>query len=259
MDTSLFIVAILIAGLILGSLARFLLPGQQRLSLAETTIIGMVGAAFGGAVINLLTGNADPDRFELGTVVGAIAGSVIVLATFLWLADHFGWRSKPKRTIDHVIATGESASVEFKSTARINLHTGDRDDKMELAIAKTVAGFLNGYGGTLIIGVDDTGHAVGLDRDLGTMKTPDHDRYELWLHDHLQKTLGKPALANVAVSIEAYADEHVVVVTVEPSDRPVFLDEPRGGRTADFYVRMGNSTRRMLTDEFNEYQRSRWK
>jgi len=39
----------------------------------------------------------------------------------------------------------------------------------------------------------------------------------------------------------------------------VFVDEPKGGRTADFYVRMGNSTRRLLTDEFAEYQRSRWK
>ncbi len=91
------------------------------------------------------------------------------------------------------------------------------------------------------------------------MKAPDHDRSELWLVDHLQRTLGKPAVAFVSIAVEPYAGEHAVVVTVEPSDRPVFLDEPKGGRTADFYLRMGNSTRRMLTDEFNEYQRSRWK
>ena len=50
MQTSVFIIAILVAGLILGSVARFLLPGDQRLSLAETTIIGMLGAALGGGV-----------------------------------------------------------------------------------------------------------------------------------------------------------------------------------------------------------------
>ncbi len=258
MGTSLFILAILVAGLLLGSIARFLVPGEQRLSLAETTIIGMVGAAFGGGAVNLLTGNADADRLDVGTAIGAIAASVIVLTVFLWLADHFQWHDKPPRPIAEVIADGESATVEFKSTARVNTHTGARDDKMELAIARTVAGFLNGDGGVLIIGVDDAGRAVGLAKDLATMKAADHDRYELWLHDHLQTTLGKPALADVAVSIEPYAGEHVVVATVEPSDRPVFLDEPKGGRTADFYVRMGNSTRRMLTDEFNEYQRSRW-
>lgn len=259
METSLFIIATLVAGLILGSIARFLIPGEQRLSLAETTIIGMFGAAFGGGIINLMTGNADPDRFGLSTVIGSIAGSVIVLAALLWLADHFGWRESKAVPIGDLISEGESATVEFKSTARVNLHTGARDDKIELAIATTVAGFLNATGGVLIIGIDDTGHALGLDKDLRTMKAPDHDRYELWIHDHLLRAIGKPALADISVAIEPYAGEHVVVVTVEPSDRPVFLDEPRAGRTADFYVRMGNSTRRLLTDEFSEYQRSRWK
>lgn len=80
MGTSLFIIAILVAGLILGTIARFLIPGEQRLSLAETTIIGMIGAAIGGGAVNLLTGNADPDRLEVSTVIGAIAASVIVLA-----------------------------------------------------------------------------------------------------------------------------------------------------------------------------------
>jgi uncharacterized membrane protein YeaQ/YmgE (transglycosylase-associated protein family) len=259
METSLFIIAILAAGLVLGSIARFLLPGEQRLSLAETTIVGMVGAAFGGGAINFFTGTADRDRFDLGTAIGAIAGSVIVLALFLWAADHFGWREKPRPSITDLISVGESSTVEFKSTARVNLHTGARDDAIELVAAKTVAGFLNGEGGVLIIGVNDDGRAVGLDRDLAVMKEPDHDRYQLWLVDHLQRTLGKPAVAFVTIEFEPYAGEYVVVVTVAQSDRPVFLDTPKGGRTADFYVRMGNSTRSLLTDEFNEYQRSRWK
>jgi uncharacterized membrane protein YeaQ/YmgE (transglycosylase-associated protein family) len=236
METSLFIIAMLVSGLILGSIARFLLPGEQRLSLAETTIVGMIGAAFGGGAV-----------------------SVIVLAIFLWAAKQFGWKHTKRKGISTIISDGESSDVEFKSTARVNLHTGARDDKIELVTAKTVAGFLNSEGGILILGVDDAGRALGLDKDLAVMKAPDHDRYELWLVDHLQRTLGKPAIAFLTIGFEPYAGEHVVVVTVEASDRPVFVDEPKGGRTADFYVRMGNSTRRLLTDEFNEYQRSRWK
>ncbi|MEE4024137.1 hypothetical protein V1Y59_13715 [Gordonia sp. PKS22-38] len=34
--------------------------------------------------------------------------------------------------------------VEFKSSARINMHTGDKDARMEHVIVKTVSGFLNG-------------------------------------------------------------------------------------------------------------------
>lgn len=83
MEAAIFIIATLVAGLILGSIARFLVPGEQRLSLAETTIIGMVGAAVSAAGANVLTGSADPGRIDLGTVVAAVVGSLIVLTIFL--------------------------------------------------------------------------------------------------------------------------------------------------------------------------------
>jgi uncharacterized membrane protein YeaQ/YmgE (transglycosylase-associated protein family) len=259
MQTPLFIFAIIAAGFVLGVTARWLLPGEQRLSLAETTLIGMVGAAIGAIGINVLFGEQEFDRLNIVTVIGAIVGSLLVLGVVSLLADHFGWRQPPQADITDLIAEGETATVEFKSTARRNLHTGQRDDKIELVIAKTVAGFLNADGGVLIIGVDDEGNALGLDDDLSTMKRPDHDRYELWLTDYLETTLGSPALAFVSVEFEPYRGSDVVVVTVLPSDSPVFINEPKGNRTADFYVRMGNSTRRLLTDEFADYARSRWK
>ncbi len=66
---------------------------------------------------------------------------------------------------------------------------------MELAIAKTIAAFLNSRGGVLVIGANDAGQAVGLDRDLATLRTPDHDRFELWLRDMLSTALGRNAAA----------------------------------------------------------------
>jgi uncharacterized membrane protein YeaQ/YmgE (transglycosylase-associated protein family) len=260
MDTPLFIIAIIFGGFVLGSIARFIVPGRQPFSLAETTIMGMLGAAIGATIVNAISGTAEFDRLDLASTIGAVAGSVLVIGIATVVADLAGWHKETATvTAAEIIAGGESAVVEFKSTARWNVHTGARDDRMELVIAKTVAGFLNAEGGTLIIGVDDDGTALGLDDDLSLMKAPDHDRYELWLTDHLERCLGKPALQFVTVTFEPYAGTHVVMITIEPSDGPVFVDEPKGGRTADFYVRMGNSTRRLLTDEFAEYQRSRWK
>ena len=259
MQTPLFIFAIIAGGLVLGLIARWLLPGDQRLSLAETTLIGMVGAGIGATGVNIIFGAEEFDRLSVATIIGAIIGSVLVLGVGSWLADHFGWRDKPEPTIDEIITGGESATVEFKSTARRNLHTGQRDDKIELVIAKTVAGFLNADGGVVVIGVDDAGNTLGLDGDLSVMKAPDHDRYELWLTDFLDSTLGSPALAFVSVRFDPYQGNDVVVVNVLPSDSPVFVNEPKGNRTADFYVRMGNSTRRLLTDEYADYARSRWK
>ena len=46
-----------------------------------------------------------------------------------------------------LIGDGETSRVEFKATLRVNLHTGQKDPRMELAILKTVAGFLNTQGG----------------------------------------------------------------------------------------------------------------
>ncbi len=260
MEIALFLTAILIGGLTLGSVARLLVPGTQRFSLSTTTLVGIAGAAVGSALVNLVDPDTSLTETGFATAVGALIGSVIVLGILVLITRRFETDlPSPRPTAADLVAGGESAGIEFKSTARTNLHTGARDDAIELAVAKTVAGFLNGQGGVLIIGVDDSGAPVGLDKDLGLMKQPDHDRYELWLNDYLESTLGKPSLAFISTTFEQVRGTDVVAVHVRPADAPVFLNEPGGHRTADFYVRMGNSTRKLLTDEFAKYRPSRWK
>ena len=85
--------------------------------------------------------------------------------------------------IADVAARGESDTREFKSSARWNMRTQQRDDAMETVIAKTVAAFMNSGGGTLLIGVDDDGKLIGLGPDYATLKSPDADRFELWIRD----------------------------------------------------------------------------
>jgi uncharacterized membrane protein YeaQ/YmgE (transglycosylase-associated protein family) len=259
METSLFIFGILFAGLVLGSIARFLLPGKQRLTLAETTLIGIAGAGVGSVLVNIVDRSSGYTAPGIASAIGALIGSLLVLTISMFIASKLGLRTPATVSATDLIAQGETSSVEFKSTARWNVHTQARDDRVELAIARTVAGFLNGEGGTLLIGVDDDGNTVGLDADLRLMKHPDQDRYQLWLNDYLEGALGKPALANITIRFEAVGTVGVAVVEVRPSERPVYLDEPKGQRTADFYVRMGNSTRKLLTDEFATYRQSRWK
>jgi hypothetical protein len=71
----------------------------------------------------------------------------------------------PQLSVAELIGSGETAGVEFKSTLRTNLHTGEKDPRMETAALKSIAGFLNGKGGTLVIGVADDGSPVGWERD----------------------------------------------------------------------------------------------
>jgi len=257
-----FTLAILVVGLILGALARLIVPGNQRITWSETILVGIAGAGFGGLVGNYLTPDAEAMALLPRTWIGSLVGSVLVLLAVIGVMKWLGLRpdeDAPRLTVAELIAEGESHSLEFKQTGRWNIHSEAKDPKIEIVIAKTIAGFLNAGGGTLLIGVSDDGVATGLDSDLALMKEPDLDRYELWLTDFLERCLGKPAVANVRVTFEFVAKVQVCRVDVQPAPAPVFLDEPGGDRRADVYVRMGNSTRKLLTDEAMEYADSHWK
>ena len=71
-------IGFIVFGLIVGLLARLLVPGRQELSLWMTLLLGVIGSIIGGVVANALgTG----DIFELnflGAVV-AIAASVVLI------------------------------------------------------------------------------------------------------------------------------------------------------------------------------------
>ena len=158
-----------------------------------------------------------------------------------------------------LLAAGESDTVEFKETARWNVREDKKDAQMELAIAKTVAAFLNSSGGVLVIGANDAGEAIGLDRDLGTLRTPDHDRFELWLRDLLSTLLGRNAAALPRIQFSGTGGAAVCAVNCPPSPKPVFLVRAKDGGSTDLWVRVGNSTRSLGVDEAVQYVAEHWR
>jgi uncharacterized membrane protein YeaQ/YmgE (transglycosylase-associated protein family) len=71
-------IGFIVFGLVVGVLARLLVPGRQALSLAMTLLLGVIGSVIGGVVANALgTG----DVFELNFVgaVVAIAAAVVLI------------------------------------------------------------------------------------------------------------------------------------------------------------------------------------
>ena len=69
---------------------------------------------------------------------------------------------QPTVEVATMIHGGESEAVEFMSTLRTNLHTRQRDKRIEHVVLKTFAGFLNTTGGTLIVGAADVGTPDGI-------------------------------------------------------------------------------------------------
>ncbi len=250
-------VALLVAWA-LGSLARWLLRGRARLGTATAIVIAVLCISAG----LLLAGWIDPgvSLWSPLTILLALGFTVAGIAVYGAVAAHF---QRPQREgIAELLAAGESDRVEFKSTARVNLRTGSKDDRMEQVIAKTACGFLNSDGGTLVIGVDDYGVPLGLDADLATMKSPALDRYELWLRDLLTTGLGQTAAATVGIefpTVPAGEGRQLPVcrVTCRPSPRPVYL-RPGKGAAPELWVRSGNSTRQLGVDEATDYVMHRW-
>src|SRR4051812_11050522 len=76
-----------------------------------------------------------------------------------------------------LIAHGESARLEFKSTLRYDLREHKTNKSLEKVVAKTLAGYLNADGGTLLIGVADDGSIVGLAHDINTLSTKNLDGF----------------------------------------------------------------------------------
>lgn len=71
-------IGFIVAGLIIGALARLIKPGKQHLSLLMTLLLGLVGSVIGGTIANLLgTG----DIFELnvlGFIVSVVAAVLLI-------------------------------------------------------------------------------------------------------------------------------------------------------------------------------------
>ena len=71
-------IGFLIAGLIIGGLARLIKPGRQNLSVLMTLLLGVVGAVIGGVVASLL-GTGDLGELNvIGFMVAVVAAVLLI-------------------------------------------------------------------------------------------------------------------------------------------------------------------------------------
>ena len=249
-DTTWVLVSALAVGFLLGAVGRALLRSRVRLSWSDAVVAGLLGAVVGTLVGGLVPGGPRP--WLAGLV--AVLGTAAVLLVMERLAAR---RRVVRGSVADLVRAGESARVEFKSSARYNRHSGKRDERLEKAVAKTVAGFLNADGGVLLIGVADDGSIAGLEDDYTLLKAPDRDRFELWLRDMLTKTIGVVATSDVRVAFDAADGHDVCLVTAPAAGRPVFVHGTEG-HDATLFVRLGNGTRELDVEEALTYCVDRW-
>jgi len=160
----------------------------------------------------------------------------------------------PKDIVD-LILEGENSMVEFKSSLRWDRKLSQVNRALELAALKTIAGFLNTDGGTLLIGVDDSGQIAGIENDYKTLPKPDRDGYELHLMQLISSNIGKERCLNTHISYHDFDDKDVCMISVEPSPKPAYVKE---GQEFRFYIRTGNQTQSLNIQESHMYIQGHW-
>ncbi len=72
------ILLFLVFGFVVGLIARAVMPGNQRMGILMTTVLGIVGSFVGGFLASLVTSNRITD-FNTAGIIGSILGAVVLL------------------------------------------------------------------------------------------------------------------------------------------------------------------------------------
>ncbi len=71
-------IGFIVAGLIIGALARLIKPGKQNLGVFMTLLLGLAGSVIGGLVANLLGSGSIFELNVLGFIVAVVAAVLLI-------------------------------------------------------------------------------------------------------------------------------------------------------------------------------------
>ena len=75
-----------IVGIVVGLIARFIMPGSEHMGLLMTGVLGIVGSFVGGAIARLFSKPADGALVHPAGIVLSVIGALILL--FVWNRLH---------------------------------------------------------------------------------------------------------------------------------------------------------------------------
>ena len=209
---------------------------------------------------------------------GALKNQFIPLEPYLWKIEHYtdflearrhlialkineymeNLIEEPEivhaRSIEELVQLGESQTLEFKSTLHWDVIQNQLNKNLRKSSLKTVAGFLNTDGGTLVIGVEDNGAAYGLHNDLKLTQNS-LDKYANLLTSLIIENIGAEFAGSFDIRFEDLFGEQVCVIDVEGAPIPAYM---RGDKGSEFYIRFGPTSRMLDAEETVNYINMHW-
>lgn len=84
------IISAIVIGILAGYIGKALLPGDDPGGFIVTVLIGIAGALVGYLLFTELLGIGDEDKFDLGGILGAIVGTMLLLLAYRMIAGGGG-------------------------------------------------------------------------------------------------------------------------------------------------------------------------
>jgi hypothetical protein len=158
--------------------------------------------------------------------------------------------------LSDLISAGESDRLEFKASLRWDYKLKQVNKELTKRVAIAMAGMLNNRGGTVLIGVEDNGKVCGIEQDWTTLKREDQDGFGQAVSDTISEFLGLEFADLFKTTFERCSEKILCRISVRASLSPVFL---RGENGREFYIRAGNTTRRLDSQATHSYIQHHWR
>lgn len=128
---------------------------------------------------------------------------------------------------------------------------------LKKSVTKTIAAFLNANGGTLLIGVDDSGAVLGIEPDFGylSQRKQDSDGWMLSLKEAIINALGREVWGAIHASLVWHEQRTVAVIQCPPRASETWHREDG---VEHFYIRASNATEELIGPSLVRYIREHW-
>lgn len=156
--------------------------------------------------------------------------------------------------VRNLIRQGESKSIEFKETLSLDVKKKTKEEYIELSALKTIVAFLNTEGGTLLVGVNDSGVVTGIDIEIDKFHKNSTDNFLLHFKNRIKTRIGEEFYPFIEYKPIKISGNHVVLlVECKESRSPCYLDN------AEFYVRTNPATDKLEGPKLVEYVKNHFK
>lgn len=146
----------------------------------------------------------------------------------------------PGTEVESLVATGENGRVEFKESVAWDVET-----------LRDIAAFLNSSGGCLLIGIEDKNRdVVGLEKSFVAANVQTKDSFERYIVEKALSKLGADCSRLISIDFPACKGQEICRISIASSKKPIYVQE---ANEQNFYIRFGNSKRKLTTKEAVAY------